>query len=159
MSQLYVFGYGSLMNPKSLAHTIPGEKVAMRTHLKGYQRRLNVRYGDYLYLNLAPRQHMGVSGVLIPVTPEELEALKKREYMYECVDVTTQITDTVDGIVYAFIAPDISIPELKVPRSYILTCLAGVEEAERGSWLSETILENEIEEDVSAPVYEFRPQE
>jgi hypothetical protein len=157
--QLYVFGYGSLMNPKSLALTIPGEKTLLRTRLKGYQRRLNVPYENYLYLNIRRQATMGVSGVLIPVTSEELEAIKLREVMYECVDVSGQITDQVDGIVYAFIAPDISFPGLKIPRSYIQTCLDGVEESERSSWLSETILENEIEEDVTDPVYENTPQE
>jgi|SRR6185312_2596183 len=157
--QLYVFGYGSLMNPKSLALTVPGEKAMMRTRLKGYQRRLNAASGGHLYMNIAPRSSMGVSGVLIPVTPEEFESIKKREVAYECIDVTEQITDRVDGQVYAFIAPDIQVPDLTVPRSYLLTCLEGVAQSERDQWLSETILENEIEEDLLSPVYDNVVQE
>lgn len=158
MQQLYVFGYGSLMNPKSVARTIPGEREMVRTRLKGYQRRMNVPYGQYLYLNIAPREDIDVVGTVIPVTPEELEMLKVRESGYDCVDVTDLLEDEFDGIVYSFIAPDIPVAELKVPRSYILTCLDGIPAHEREQWLAETILENEIEEDVSSPVYENLPE-
>ncbi len=159
MQQLYVFGYGSLMNPKSLARTIPGEREIFRTRIKDYQRRMNVPYGEYLYLNIAPRENIEVSGVVIPVTSDELEMLKIREVGYDCVDVTDRLTDSFDGVVYAFIAPDVFISTLKVPRSYLLTCLGGVPEQERETWLAETILENEIEEDVFAPVYENIPND
>jgi len=159
MKHQYVFGYGSLMNPKSLARTIPGEKVLLRATLSGYQRRFNVQCGDYLYLNIVPRAKKDVTGVVIPVNDTELEALKRREYMYACVDISSRLSEALPGPVYAFIAPDVHIPSLKIPRTYIDTCLAGVPEEERRTWLADSIIENGFEEDSSHSVYQNLPNE
>jgi cation transport regulator ChaC len=147
--QLYVFGYGSLMNPMSLARTLPREHTFHPAVLPGYKRRMNLRYKEHVFLNIVPREDSKVDGLLIPITHDELELLKRREEGYDCVDITALLEDTVDGIAYTFIAPDVAYCDLTIKRSYILRCLGGVAPERRGEWLADTIIENEIDEDVS----------
>lgn len=149
---LYIFGYGSLMNPKSLEKTLPGERAVLSGTLMGYQRKINAPVNGYLYMNLVPNPKMTVRGVVVQVTSLELAQLKLREPGYECVEITKSMEKKPNGAVLTFIAPDKSYPKLKVPRSYLLTCLMGVKE-EKEKWLQETMIQNEIEEDVQNPVY------
>ncbi len=146
---MYIFGYGSLMNLESLRRTLPREHSTIPAILRGYQRKMNAPGKGYVYLNLIQNKDMSVRGVLIPITSEELELLKEREYGYSFVEVSHQLAmprDT-DLPVYAFIAPDDRHHEHKVLRSYLLTCLTALPHEEREAWIQETIIENEIEED------------
>lgn len=149
----YVFAYGSLLNPKSLSKTLPGKRAAKWTKLLGYQRKINAPVGGYLYLNAVPRKEKSIPGKIILITENELEALKLRESGYACVDVTDNLEATVDGIVYSFLAPNEAYPDLKIPRSYLSTCLVGKTKSERRAWLEETLIENEVFEDLANPVY------
>jgi hypothetical protein len=155
MEYMYVFGYGSLMNARSLGLTIPGSRPTRRAVLQGYVRKCNFLNGANAYLNIALQEHALVRGTLIPVNKEELEALKLREFGYACVDVTSRIEEAPqDGEpIYAFIAPDVAC-EVPVPRSYLLTCLGGVPEEERATWLEETIIPYGIFEDSQTPLYQ-----
>ncbi len=146
--QLYIFGYGSLMNPMSLARTLPREHTFHPALLPGYKRRMNLRYKEHVFLNIVPREGSVVDGLLIPINENELETLKIREQGYECVDITSLLHDKVDGTAYTFIAPDVSYPDLTIKRSYILRCLGGVAPERHGEWLADTIIENEIDEDI-----------
>lgn len=143
--QLYVFGYGSLMNPKSLALTLGEPKETLHGSVRGYVRKFNKKGSRYLYLNIVPQGELVVEGVLIPVSKEELELLKRREFGYDCVDVTKDIAEEVDGIVYAFMAPDAHYPDMKISQRYIETCLGGVHPSEHEKWLNESVIQNEIE--------------
>lgn len=149
----YIFGYGSLINQKSLQKTLPGKKIKGRIDLIGYQRKFNFPAEGHLFLNIVPRKRKKVKGVIIPVTDGELKKIKKRETGYKCVDVTNRIMGTVDGHIFAFIAPDDNFPNLRILRSYLNTCLNGVSEKERAKWLKETIIENTVEEDSADPKY------
>ena len=149
---LYVFGYGSLMNPMSLARTLPREHTFHPATLPGYKRRMNLRYKDHLFLNIVPREDSAVDGLLIPVNENELETLKIREQGYDCVDVTELLKHMVMGTAYAFIAPDVSYPDLTIKRSYIERCLGGVAPERHALWLADTIIENAIDEDTEGAV-------
>ena len=149
----YVFGYGSLMNPKSIRKTLPGERAVEPARLLGYQRKINAPVDGYLYLNIVPRAEKKVEGVIIPVTDKELQQLKKREVGYGCVDISNSLERRKRRNTYTFIAPDRSYPNLQIPRSYLLTCLLGKSSTDRQQWLAETIIENEIKEDTKTPVY------
>lgn len=151
--KIYVFAYGSLLNPKSLQKTLPGNQTTKHGILLGYQRKINAPVNGYLYLNIISQRDKKLSGMLINVTERELEVLKLREPGYNCVDVSDRIEIRMKGIVYAFIAPDKAYPDLKIPRSYLITCLSGKSESEKKLWLEETCIENEIEEDLINPVY------
>ena len=144
---IYVFGYGSLMNPMSLARTLPREHTFHPAVLPGYKRRMNHRYKDHLFLNIVPRDDSCVDGLLIPVNENELETLKIREQGYACVDITTQLQNAIDGVAYTFIAPDVSYPsEFTIKRSYIDRCLGGVAPERHDEWVRETVIENTIDE-------------
>ncbi len=151
--QLYVFGYGSLTNPTSVAKTLPGKRATISTILIGYQRKINAPVNGYLYLNIVPQAHTKVEGVLIAITAQELETLKEREPGYARTDITDKLATPLEGMAYTFIAADTSYPQLKIPRSYLLTCLSGKTPKEKEIWLQQTIIENEIEEDSTRPVY------
>lgn len=148
-----MFAYGSLLNPKSLKKTLSGNRVTEQAVLLGFQRKINASVSGYLYLNIVPQSGKKVRGMLISLTAQELEVLKLREPGYECVDVTDRIEIPAKGVTYTFIAPDKAYPDLKVPRSYLVTCLSGKSESDKKLWLEETLIENEIEEDLANPVY------
>lgn len=149
----YVFGYGSLMNPKSLERTLPGKKRALRVCLKNYQRKFDMPVDGHLYLNIVPRNGQSVEGVCIPVSPKELAMLKKRERGYSCVNVTKNMTKNFTGEVFAFISAEKSFPDMAVLQTYIDTCLAGVPKNKRKKWLADSIIENRIENDRKNPKY------
>lgn len=153
VKQAYIFAYGSLMNPRSLAKTLPGERAVLRASVQGFRRKMSVPFGGYAYLNLVPEAGRVVEGILIPVTEAEFELFSSREEGYDRVDVTPALKDPIDGVAYAFIAPD-SDASLKVPRSYIETCTVGMTPEQKALWINETIM-GEVEEDLENPVYEF----
>ena len=106
----WVFGYGSLVSPTSLASTI-GRHVApadiIAAHLHGYGRRWNygslhlrgdwrhndveVHQGVVISLGLVPAEGEHCNGVAVRVTEEELAQLDWRERDYERTDVTERI--------------------------------------------------------------------
>lgn len=149
----YIFGYGSLTNKRSLQKTLPNKKTTKWVRLAGFQRKFNAPAQGYLFLNIVPTNNRAIKGVLIPVSSEEFENLKKREVGYEAVDVTNKIKEPVDGRVFTFVAPDKNYPKMKILRSYINVCLEPLPPEEHQKWLSETIIENEIEDDSKNPKY------
>ncbi len=156
----YMFGYGSIMNKTSLAKTIADPSDAIPAELQGYQRKCNalcleVRDGhSYLYMNIVPNESMSVHGMLVPVTDEELTLMKEREAEYTAVNVTSQISPAIEGEIVAFVAPDAPRPDYKIPRSYLDTCTRDMDEVEREQWIADTIIENEVVEDLDDPIYE-----
>ena len=153
MKKIYVFGYGSLMNPHSLAQTLPAKRHARTATLSGYKRKVNAPVGDYLYMNIVRSDESQIEGVLIEVSREELAELQKREVGYDRVDVTNHLSVSVDGRVFAFIAPDRHFHDKKILRSYLHTCMLGVPHDRREQWLKETEIYNPIHEDLDLPVY------
>lgn len=114
-SSTWLFGYGSLVSPASLAATIgrtvePGDGFRV-AHLAGYGRRWNygskvmrghwthddaeVRHGLVVSLGLVEASDEACNGVIFQVTADELVALDWRERDYDRVDVTD--LTTVDG--------------------------------------------------------------
>ena len=148
----YIFGYGSLMNPKSLQKTLPGDREVIRARVSGFQRKMNAPVNGYAYLNLIEREGSSVEGVLIPISETELDIISEREIGYVRTDITALLNVKIEGRALAFVAPD-TVCTLKVPRSYIMTCTMGMTEDERSRWISETLIEGTIEEDLEKPVY------
>ncbi len=107
---IWVFGYGSLVSPESVATTIgrhvEADHVAV-AHLDGYGRRWNygslhlrgdwqhdgidVTQGLVVSLGLVAADHETCNGVIVRVTPNELAHLDWRERDYERTDVTDLI--------------------------------------------------------------------
>lgn len=114
----WVFGYGSLVSPTSVARTTervidaPHERVV--THLRGYGRRWNygshrlrgnwtadgvsVTNGTVISLGLAVAADEACNGVSILVTPDELDRLDERERDYEMTDITDSVTIESDHV-------------------------------------------------------------
>lgn len=111
-----VFGYGSLINPKSVAKTLgrtlsADEMVACR--LRGYRREWEavdtvwVREAapvHAVFLNLRPDPSSEAIGVGFYVRAAELRALDKRERHYDRVDVSRLLRPRLQGTVYTYIA-------------------------------------------------------
>jgi len=150
---MYIFGYGSLVNPKSLQKTLPGKSIAKHISIIGYRRIFNVPVFGYLYLNIKPEPNTKLDGVLVSVSDEELIKLKKREKGYSCIDITNALSENIEGPVYTFIAPEQKYPDMKILQSYIDTCLMFVPKKKQKQWISETIIENSIEDDTKNSKY------
>lgn len=123
--------------------------------LKGFERKTNVPFDGYAYLNIVPNPEKSIEGMLIRISEEEVSMFDIREEGYARVDVTVQLQEPCDGRAIAFIAPDIDYPNLQVPRSYLNTCLVGVPADRRDAWVTETNIPYGIFEDSEKPVYEF----
>ena len=114
----WVFGYGSLVEPSSLARTIGrvarlGDDMFPAT-LTGYGRRWNygvghvsgtwvrvdgssVENGTIVALGLVESHDESVNGVLVSVTADELAEIARRERDYDRVDVADRVTTDPDG--------------------------------------------------------------
>ena len=112
----WIFGYGSLVSPASMASTI-GRTIATDdvavAHLDGYGRRWNygsmhlrgdwhldgvrIVQGMVVSLGLTPAADEACNGVIVRVSADELAQLDWRERDYERTDVTEQIRVETDG--------------------------------------------------------------
>lgn len=108
VKQVYVFGYGSIISPTSLATTLGDKALNLNCttcYLNGFIREWTafvpleeeVRFADrsishIAYLNIrAVAGDNRVNGVLVPVTMDDLQLLVKREHIYDLVEVTSLI--------------------------------------------------------------------
>lgn len=143
-SSMLIFGYGSLMNPDSLAKTSTDARIIGRATLRGHQRKANAMNEAFpeVAMNVVPNEAFSVTGALIQFPENDLPALQKRETGYEMVDITNQLEDEFDESVYTFIAPDSKKYEGKqIRQEYLEVCLGGVPAEEREQWLLETVVE------------------
>lgn len=145
--QVRIFGYGSLLNPKTLKERFGGE-ISGHATLGGYERTFRKEGRSHLYLTIQEvnsESWSGVRGTLFDVTLPGLVKLGRTEPGYDLVD----ITDDLDGYpadappVWCFIAPpledgEIPLDKARIRRSYLNRCLAGIPETERKLWLTET---------------------
>ena len=155
MKSAYIFGYGSLLNPISRAKTYSAEDVIEPVTLSGYQRILNACPESYpdIGMNLVENPDMSVVGVITRVSQEELPILREREFGYDEVEVTNQVSILLDGPVYTFISSLTDIGDRKAFQTYLDTCLGGVAPEQREQWLLETIIECDILDDRTNPQY------
>lgn len=150
----YIFGYGSLLNPKSRACTFSEVHLIEAVTLCGYERILNAatEADKYVAMNIRPCASKSVAGVVVAVSEPCLHKLKEREAGYEMIDVTENISHDVGKPVFTFMMSN-SMCEGKVAsHAYLETCLGGVPETEREVWLQETIIEHDIFDDRKAPL-------
>jgi hypothetical protein len=151
MSRLAVFGYGSLVSPKSAAATLGRDvETSPPVRLSGWTRRWSTirdnvasektfaRADDgtlpawCIGLNVEPAPgEPGPNGVLLYVTPAELERLELREMRYDRVDVTESFRGAADdATVFAFTAkPRQHAPEPPEGTVVIASYVAAVEAA------------------------------
>jgi dephospho-CoA kinase len=133
---VWIFGYGSLVGPESMARTIGRVAVHkvdfFQADLAGYGRRWNygvmhfvghwkredgtdIDDGTIVALGVVESADETVNGVVASVAGGELENLDRRERNYDRVDVTDLITvldddgGTVDGVIYTYVPRPASI--------------------------------------------------
>jgi len=137
---VWIFGYGSLASPTSMARTIGRVAVHgtdfFQAELAGYGRRWNygvihmsgqwkaddgsyVEDGTIVALGIVESANETVNGVVASIAGEELGNLDRRERHYDRVDVTSKITLTGDdadavlsGPVYTY------VPRIESIRCY-----------------------------------------
>lgn len=110
----YVFAYGSLLNPESLARTVPNARLSAvaGARLVDFVRTFDVAFPNdgsqrdkayfddrgrrpptVLFANVVPSSDgHAANGVLVPLGPGDLSLLVDRERRYEVVDVTESIS-------------------------------------------------------------------
>ena len=137
MSRTWLFGYGSLVSPASLASTIgrdPGAGMHI-AHVDGYGRRWNygskVLRGDWIHedrtivgglvvsLGVVAADGEACNGVVFDVDDDELAALDWRERDYERVDITEMTSVDVeqfDGRVQVYVPRQSSIERYEQAR-------------------------------------------
>ncbi len=113
MADTWVFGYGSLVDPRSLARTIDRLAEigvdAFQADLAGFGRRWNYgtlavgesvdepgREWRIVALGLEAAADESVNGLIARVDDDDLAALDRRERNYDRVDVTAAMTIAVD---------------------------------------------------------------
>lgn len=112
---MYVFAYGSLLDPDSVARTV-GRPVApsdlvdavLLDHQRDWEIRIPVRSLvlkvelDALFLDLVPRAGAYVNGAILPATDDDIQRLAHREAQYELVDVSAQVIAPIPARVVTF---------------------------------------------------------
>lgn len=171
VKQVYVFGYGSIISPTSLATTLGDEALKLdcpTCYLNEFVREWTafvpleeeVRFADHsishiAYLNIrAVEGDHRVNGVLVPVTMDDLQLLIQRENIYGLVEVTPLIEPEPlsDHHVVAFVS---KVPgSLKdymehsaVRKDYVALVKAACEEL--GDDFLDEYLENTLPENMS----------
>ena len=134
---IFVFGYGTLLNEESLQDTLPGKEHSGWANLRGYKRVFNKASNTHAYINIREESGSVVRGVLVEVSPSELALLAQRESGYVLVDVTRHTDPHPENAqVFAFIAP--GMESLPVRGSFLRRVLKGVPKGERDQWIAET---------------------
>lgn len=149
LQKTFVFGYGSLMSEEGLHRTLPGKKKARWATLKGWCRVFDQIGSDNdLYLNIRIAKGQNIKGVLLEVNNDELKLLEKRETWYQLVEVTRQIINSPNGVVYAFVAPPKEFVEGEnyyIRDVYLKRCLADMPKKDQLDFLEEVELPTEVQ--------------
>lgn len=95
---MYLFGYGSLINLSSAQKSFKrriNQRDLIPVQIKGYDKVWNsiehISFDENeingIFLNLQKNDNVTTNGVIIKITPEELEFLKLREKNYSCISL------------------------------------------------------------------------
>ncbi|RBQ28709.1 gamma-glutamylcyclotransferase [Aliarcobacter vitoriensis] len=96
---MYIFGFGSLINIKSAQNSFKNRELKkddlIPIRIKGYKRAWNALESinfenievNGVFLNIQKDENSTIFGVMIKVSNEEFEVLKKREKNYSCIRI------------------------------------------------------------------------
>ena len=92
-----IFGYGSLLNMDSLKKTLPDVSDVRVATLKGFRRVFNLRAkriiskcGPVAVLDIENNPEAEINGVYFRVNEDELKELKKREILYDFIEIDVE---------------------------------------------------------------------
>jgi len=118
MTRKYIFGYGSLIHPQSIARTLDREisqDELIIKKLHGFVRSWQLvdhvvmknnpdEQVEAVFLDITPMKNRWVNGVLFEVNDKELERFDQREKNYSRVNITDFMNnDYQDVLVYTYI--------------------------------------------------------
>ncbi len=126
----YIFGYGSLINPESIAKTLDEPLEAFMVEpavLQGFERSWSLEESVFIdgkrdkevtmvFLNIKVQKGASCNGVIFPVSKQSLQEFDQRERRYDRVDVGAMITPRKDVPIYTYVGkePYITPPESAV---------------------------------------------
>jgi cation transport regulator ChaC len=144
----YVFAYGSLLNPASMAKDIRAKYFTTWATLHDYERIFETPVSGLLALNIREQSGKNIDGMLIEADDKTYKALERREKGYSAVDVSTLITCAMgipkDAIIYTFISAHGEYPDMHISQEYYDTCINAIPESLRSDWIATTIRNNPI---------------
>ena len=144
----YVFAYGSILNPASMAQDIRAKYFTTWATLHDFERIFETPVKGSLALNIREQPGKNIDGMLIEADEKTLKALERREKGYAPVDVTASISSTKrledNAVVYTFISPHGEYPEMHISQDYYDTCINAIPESLRSDWIATTIRNNPI---------------
>ena len=154
---VYIFGYGSLLNPKSRARTFTEGTVFESVYLHGFERVLNAatEKDKHVAMNIRRNPMKSTVGVLVAVPHNQLPVLQSREAGYEMIEITDCLSRNIGHPVFTFIMKNPVTENKVVSHAYLETCLGGLSETDRESWLFETIIEHEVVDDRNDPLCRY----
>jgi cation transport regulator ChaC len=143
-SKIFVFGYGSLINPRSIQRTVSRE--VSRDELRPAILRDFVRKWDLVewikfvddpsgsivpavFLDVARQAGRQMNGILLALTEEELVKMDGREKNYDRVDLSHLIEPQVAGDVFTYVGKEIHTRPVVgacIPQDYEALVFAGV---------------------------------
>jgi cation transport regulator ChaC len=126
----YIFGYGSLINPESVAKTLrePVDVAAIQPAvLRDYQRSWSLEETVLLngkeeqqvtmvFLNIRSRKGTACNGVIFPVSERSLCDFDQRERRYDRIEIGHLLSPKVELPVYTYVGkePYVTPPESAV---------------------------------------------
>ena len=117
----YVFGYGSLINPKSIQRTLGREigeedllEASLSDHVRKWQlvdwifiKDLNLeRIIPAIFLDVVREQGKEVNGILFQLSEEELDKMDCRERNYDRIHISNLIEPKVSDPVYTYVGKE-----------------------------------------------------
>ena len=117
--RLRIFGYGSLVNPRSIRNTLGRELreeelavAILRDHVRKWNlvewvliEQVNQgKPSPAVFLDLVPQQGTRVNGILVPISAKGLSKMDQREKKYDRIDVSALIDPPItDGPVFSYV--------------------------------------------------------
>jgi cation transport regulator ChaC len=144
---IYVFGYGSLINPKSVNKTLKRDIIIsdlIPCFLTNFVRSWNVKDSimseelnqpiEGVFLNITESLQSEMNGVIFKVTNDEFEQMKLREKNYNYIDISDKIkiyssqndNSKLNGVVYTFIAKPNYIANKLDTNCYVMQNYIGI---------------------------------
>ena len=132
-----IFGYGSLMNVKSLQKTAPQARNIVPCKIKGFRRVFDLQAkrkigleGPIAVLDIIAKKGAEVNGVCFEVNKKEFEALTDREILYSFVEVEVySLEEKFCGKAFTVQAKDKPRTNFKfdcpLQKDYLNICLQG----------------------------------
>ena len=131
----WIFGYGSLINPKSISDTLDEEKFTYPVRVRGLKRGWYSTDDQYTWLGVKRSTHDYTNGVIFSVSDDQLYLLDIRESIYDREIIENYYIEPILSLlgepwknqkVYVYVSKsNESLNGKPILSSYINLCLSG----------------------------------